>query len=99
MRGDFELDVFEREILDGGGCDCLCCYDLNILISGLDSGEHVIRIWKNSESTSGDELYGTWTVQIEGQSAPMVEAEHSGCGGWTAVEEATWGVIKALYKR
>lgn len=98
VQGEFELDLYEREVLEGGGCDCLCCYDLEILVSGLDAGEHVVRIWKNSESTAGDELYGTWRVQVEGESEPEVRAAHSGCGGWTSAESATWGTIKALYR-
>jgi hypothetical protein len=97
----FEIDITEWEILEGGGCDCLCCFDLAVTIGGLEAGDYVVRVWKESQH-GGSELIGTWGVTVDGESAPLLHTAYLPCVS-AAVDDATefegtWGVIKALYR-
>jgi len=94
-----EIDIFEREQLEAP-CDCLCCFDIIVGVSGLSPGEYVLRIWKNSECIGGDDvLYGTWVVDVEGLSDPSVRTTYIPCVETTApADVGTWSTIKALFR-
>ena len=49
VQEDFAIDVVEWEELDAGGCDCLCCFDMRVVVAGLDPGDYTVTIWKHSE--------------------------------------------------
>jgi len=97
----FDIDIYEREQLEGGGCDCYCCFDLAIALGGLTPGVYVVRIWKNGELTGGvDVLLGEWTVPVEGDSPQLLRTAYIPCAGSTGAPEIdSWGMIKALYGR
>ncbi len=41
-----------------GGCDCICCFDVESTIAGLEPGEyHVIFCWDDWESPPGPQCY------------------------------------------
>ncbi len=47
-QADFAFDsntvtITESEVLDGGGCDCLCLYDVDYEITGLIPGVYVLQ--------------------------------------------------------
>lgn len=97
---DLEIDIFERERLIEGGCDCLCCFDMTVSVAGLEPGDYTVRIWKNSEHAGGiDVLYGTWIVPVVGYSEPFIHSDYVPCAGTGAPDDiGTWGMIKALYR-
>jgi hypothetical protein len=92
------LDIHEYEILEGGGCDCLCCFDIEVVVAGLDPGDYTVTVVKHTEY-GGTEYLGPWIVTVTGTAAPSVRSAFVPCVD-TAVPEdgATWGVIKALYR-
>jgi hypothetical protein len=100
LQTALEIDIFEREQLMGGGCDCLCCFDMTVSVAGLAPGDYTVRIWKNCEHLGGiDVLYGTWSVHVEGYSEPFIDSNYIPCAETGAPEEPrTWGTIKALYR-
>ncbi|MBD3348501.1 MAG: hypothetical protein GF400_04820 [Candidatus Eisenbacteria bacterium] len=101
-RGTIEFT--EWEMFEQGPCYCLCCFDAEATVGGLDPGEYTARVWK-----AMDNFDGTWTfelaaeevVTIEGESEPSLETSYTPCVGSSAPgqpNEATWGTIKALYR-
>jgi hypothetical protein len=98
IQDDYILDVHEYEALEGGGCDCLCCFNLQLTIAGLTPGDYTVTIIKHSEY-GGTEHLGPWIVTVTGTSEPSVSSAFVPCVD-TAVQEneTTWGVIKALYR-
>jgi len=98
LQDGFTLDVHEYEHLIAGGCDCLCCSDVEIEIAGLDPGDYTVSIIKHTEH-AGVEFVGTWYVTVSGSCPPLVQTLYRPCGETGAAdEETTWGVIKALYR-
>jgi len=98
IQEGFAIDVAEWEELEGGGCDCLCCFDMRVAVAGLDPGDYTITIWKHSEY-GGTEMLGPWIVTVTGTSLPSLTAEYTPCVNTSAGEfRETWGTIKALYQ-
>jgi len=98
LQDDFWIDVHEYEQLIAGGCDCLCCFDIAIVIAGLAPGDYTLSIIKHTEH-GGVELVGTWVVTVTGWCAPSLLTTFVPCSETgMAHEETTWGVIKALYR-
>ena len=98
FQDGFLIDIHEHEHLIAGGCDCLCCSDVEIEIAGLDPGDYTVSIFKHTEH-AGVELVGTWSVTVTGSCPPLVVTTYRPCGETGAAdEESTWGVIKALYR-
>jgi len=93
----YAIDITEYEELIAGGCDCLCCFDLEVQVSGLAPGIYTVRIVKNSEY-GGEEVVGEWSVSVTGASDPAVRTAYVPCAASGADDETTWGVIKALYR-
>jgi hypothetical protein len=95
---DYVLDVHEYEILEGGGCDCLCCFDIEVVVAGLEPGDYTVTIIKHTEY-AGIEYLGPWIVTVTGECPPSVHSGFVPCVD-TAVsdDEISWGVIKALYR-
>lgn len=92
------LDVHEYEVLEGGGCDCLCCFDIEVVVSGLEPGDYTVTIIKHTEY-SGTEYLGPWLVTVHGSSEPSVWSGFVPCVNTVVPDgETTWGVIKALYR-
>lgn len=100
-EGDFAIDVVEWEVLDAGGCDCLCCFDLRIAVAGLEPGDYTVTIWKHSEY-GGVEMLGPWVVTVAGTSLPSLTTAYLPCVNTSADEwdefRLTWGTIKELYR-
>ena len=98
VQDGFWIDVHEYEQLIDGGCDCLCCFDIETVIAGLDPGDYTLSIIKHSEY-GGVELVGTWPVTVTGSCPPSLVTTYVPCSETgMAGEETTWGVIKALYR-
>lgn len=101
IQDGLTIDVAEWEELEGGGCDCLCCFDMRVAVAGLDPGDYTITIWKHSEY-GGTEMLGPWIVTVTGTSLPSLTAAYTPCVNTSAAEGGefteTWGTIKALYQ-
>ena len=97
LQDGFWIDVHEYERLIDGGCDCLCCFDIEIVIAGLAPGDYTLSIIKHTEH-GGVELVGTWLVTVTGSCPPSVLTTYVPCSETGMSEETTWGVIKALYR-
>ena len=97
LQDGFWIDVHEYERLIGGGCDCLCCFDIEIVIAGLDPGDYTLSIIKHTEH-GGVELVGTWLVTVTGSCPPALLTTYVPCSETGADDETTWGMIKALYR-
>ncbi|MGB2987485.1 MAG: hypothetical protein WBE26_16600, partial [Phycisphaerae bacterium] len=51
------LKLTEEEILEGGGCDCMCCYNLEASVVNLEPGEYtVVYCWDDYE-TGGQQCH------------------------------------------
>ncbi|MBN2564785.1 MAG: hypothetical protein JXB46_03660 [Candidatus Eisenbacteria bacterium] len=94
----YVLDIHENEILEGGGCDCLCCFDIDVVVCGLEPGDYAVTVIRHTEY-GGTEYLGPWVVTVAGMSAPSVSWDFVPCVE-TAIDESavSWGIIKALYK-
>lgn len=94
VQEEFEIDVFEWERFETGPCYCLCCFDLKVVIGGLEPGIYVVTLWKDGL------FYGSWEVPVEGFSAPFVETQYIPCveTGAPEIGMGSWGMIKALYR-
>jgi len=94
-----DIDIYEREQLESGGCDCYCCFDLAVALGGLEPGDYTVRIWKNGELTGGvDVLLGEWVVPVEGGSPSLLMTAYIPCAASSGTAEIdSWGMIKALY--
>jgi len=97
LQDGFWIDVHEYERLIGGGCDCLCCFDIEIVIAGLAPGDYTLSIIKHTEH-GGVELVGTWLVTVTGSCPPALLTTYLPCSETGTDDETTWGVIKALYR-
>jgi hypothetical protein len=97
IREGFVIDVHEHEFLIAGGCDCLCCSDVEVEIAGLPPGDYTINIYKHTEH-GGVELVGTWYATVVGECPPLVQTTFWSCGETGTEDELTWSVIKALYR-
>lgn len=98
LQDGFWIDVHEYEHLIGGGCDCLCCFDIEIVIAGLAPGDYTLSIIKHTEH-GGVELVGTWFVTVTGSCPPSLLTTYVPCSETgMADDETTWGMIKALYR-
>jgi hypothetical protein len=97
LQDGFWIDVHEYEHLIEGGCDCLCCFDIQIVIAGLAPGDYTLSIIKHTEH-GGVELVGTWLVTVTGSCPPSLLTTYVPCSETGMAEETTWGVIKALFR-
>jgi hypothetical protein len=97
IQDGFWIDVHEYERLDMGGCECLCCFDVEVEIGGLEPGRYTVSIIKHS-SYGGVELVGFWLVTVSGTSPPLLRTAFLPCGDTGVQDWTTWGVIKALYR-
>lgn len=98
VQEEFLIDVLESEQLIAGGCDCLCCSDVETVIAGLEPGDYTLTLRKESEY-GGQEEVGVWLVTVTGTSEPSVRTVYLPCVSTTVEDdETTWGVIKALYR-
>lgn len=44
------IRLVEHEILEGGGCDCMCCYDVEALVVDLEAGVYAVELcWQDWE--------------------------------------------------
>lgn len=97
IKDGFTLDVHEHEHLTAGGCDCLCCFGVEVEIAGLEPGVYSVSVIKHSEY-GGEETLGTWPVTVTGSCPPLVRSTYVPCDETGLREERTWGTIKALYR-
>ncbi|MFH1689236.1 MAG: hypothetical protein ABIE42_03230 [Candidatus Eisenbacteria bacterium] len=97
LRDGFWIDVHEYEHLTMGGCDCLCCFGVEVEIAGLESGVYTVSIIKHTEHGSV-ELVGTWPVTVTGSCPPLIRTTYVPCDETGMADEGTWGTIKALYR-
>lgn len=98
------LTVVER-ILEETPCDCICCFDLEVVVADVPPGDWaVVFRWLDEESASWRELTGSVTVPAtDRDGAPHAEpAAPPECLSNTAVEPATpsgaWGLVKTIYR-
>jgi hypothetical protein len=90
---EFAIDIYEYERFEFGPCYCQCCFDLLVIVGGLEPGTYLVSIWKN------DEYYGTWQVPVEGTGVPFVETAYDPCVNSTVAPQIdSWGMIKSLYR-
>ncbi len=98
------LTVTER-VLEESPCDCICCFDLETLVSDVPPGDwDVVFRWLDAESGSWRELTGSVTVT----AAVRADAPHAElvtppeCLVSTGVEPAAstgaWGLVKTIYR-
>lgn len=98
------IEFTEWEMFEDGACYCLCCFDAEATVGGLEPGEYTARVWK-----AMDNFDGTWTLElaaeevvtIEGESEPLIETSYTPCVDTSAPgqpNEMTWGTIKGLYR-
>ena len=101
-REGFTIDVIEREQFDDGPCFCLCCFEVEVHMGGLDPGEYTVTVWKGyyvGDETWVYESAGTWIVEVDGVSDPFVWTGYLPCADTGAIDELlSWGTIKALYR-
>jgi hypothetical protein len=97
FQDGFWIDVHEYEHLIEGGCDCLCCFDIKVVIAGLEPGDYTLSIVKHSEH-GGVEMVGTWLVTVTGSCPSLIRTTYVPCGETGMEDEGTWGMIKALYR-
>ncbi len=98
LQDGFWIDVHEYEHLIAGGCDCTCCFDVEIVIAGLAPGDYTLSIIKHTEH-GGVELVGTWLVTVTGSCPPSLLTTYVPCSETGMADgETTWGVIKALFR-
>ena len=64
------IDIMEEETLPMGPCDCMCCFDLSVDLTGLNSGTYLIRVWNFDRSV----LYGQVWVTVGGLGSDSVIA-------------------------
>jgi hypothetical protein len=95
---DFDILIVEEAMFEIGPCYCLCCFDNEITIGGLEPGTYSVSIWKIR--FDGSEFVGTWDIDVDGESAPFLEAVYTPCVETTVDPELreSWGTIKALYR-
>jgi hypothetical protein len=76
-REDSIIDLVEIEA--GERCYCMCCFDLSVDVTGLESGRYLIRVWGYDQSV----FYGQVWVTIGGFGAGLavVGATQSNCYG------------------
>ncbi len=102
VQDGYTIDVIEWERFEAGPCYCLCCFDSEVTIAGLDPGDYTVTVWKTYNNFDGSWEFisaGTWTVRVEGNAQPSVIASYVPCAETGAPETvASWGVIKALYE-
>jgi hypothetical protein len=101
-RGDFEIEIIERERFEEGPCYCLCCFDTGMTIGGLEPGDYTVEVWK-AFWVGGDvwtyELVGTWVIEVDGASDPFMDSFYIPCVETGADEfHSSWGTIKGLYR-
>jgi hypothetical protein len=97
IQDGFWIDVHEYERLIMGGCDCLCCFDVEVEIGGLEPGIYTVSIIKHTEF-GGVELVGSWPVMVTGTGPAFLRTAYLPCNETGLPDETTWGVIKALYR-
>jgi len=102
VRDGFTIEVFEWEQFEYGPCYCLCCFDIQVFIGGLDPGDYTLTVWKTYNNFDGTWTYesaGTWIVPVDGVSEPVVLTNYIPCADTGALDEPlSWGTIKALYR-
>lgn len=94
------IDIVEWERFEPSGpCDCICCFDVRVLIGGLEPGEYEVTLTKHLEGEQV-EVLGPWIVIVEGTSDPMLIASYLPCVSASVHERlpTTWGVIKSRYR-
>ncbi|MFH1501551.1 MAG: hypothetical protein ABIG03_00755 [Candidatus Eisenbacteria bacterium] len=94
------IEIVEWEHLGpSGGCDCDCCFDVSVVIGGLDPGEYSVSITKRLEGGESVVL-GPWTVTVEGTSDPVLIATYLPCAPASVDDprETSWGRIKSQYR-
>jgi hypothetical protein len=104
-QGASLIEFTEREMFEVGPCFCVCCYDFDMAVGGLEPGEYTVRVWKaydNFDGTWTTVLAGEWVVTVQGSSPPFVRTEYLPCGETFVPDEGDarsgWGTIKALYR-
>jgi hypothetical protein len=60
-----EIVITEIDSLHQGGCDCVCRYDLNYLISNLLPGEYAIKVIEPYMPAGEDTLQGTINLYFD----------------------------------
>ena len=96
------LHLLESEYFgDWGPCYCICCFDLMVVIVGLEPGIYTINVWDENMEI----LLGTVIVEIEGtgKAGAIDSVYQSECGGWpTGLDPLNdideWGAIKSLFR-
>lgn len=94
------IDIFEWEHLDPpGGCNCLCCFDVQVVIGGLEAGEYTVTVTKRYDG-GAEEVLGPWTVTVTGSGEPVLLTSYLPCAAASVHEQAetSWGMIKSQYR-
>ena len=70
--------IYEDETLEGGGCSCLCLFDVQHQITGIVPGDYVIRIEGLYTEDNGDPLTVEVSLTAEGSSGgpECVDRDH-----------------------
>ena len=56
------IKLIETEVLDNGGCDCICPYEVKTIIKVPDFGIYTIEIWVNGEY-EGEKI--VWRSEVD----------------------------------
>lgn len=99
------LRVEETEV--EGLCDCMCCFDYGMSVSGLQAGEWtVVFAWIDSNAPQPGPREEIFTVEVPAAEA----AADAALATWTmrdcydpstagiADREPNWGMIKAMFR-
>jgi hypothetical protein len=95
VREGHAIDIYEMECFEVGPCYCMCCFELEVSIGGLEPGPYTVTVWKDGV------FFGTWEVVVEGTSPERLETSYVPCVETSTPEPpafGTWGTIKALYR-
>lgn len=105
VEGDV-LDLTET-VLEESPCDCLCCFDLGVVLRGVAPGDWTLRFrWLDNESWTWTSVDVPVTVPAgaAADGGPAVhETTNSGCHTHTGIEQPesvfrTWSGVKARYR-
>ena len=95
LTADFEFDgstitITEREVLDQGGCLCLCLFDMNMAILNLPPGQY--RMVINEPYLSGNDQPIDFMLDLDSATSGMYCLERTQYP-WGALIQATGALV------
>lgn len=104
VNDQFVIEFTERERFEYFPCPCVCCFDFDLAVGGLEPGDYTVRVWKaydNFDGTWTTVPAGEWVVTLRGLSLPFERTTYLPCGETLVPDDgdarSSWGTIKALY--